>query len=181
VRAIVPAVLPLLRINLDVAPPHPAQRKKYFVRIKAHRVGYTRRRVLHAYACGFHTVPRVCRSTATIFVATNAARWYPAGVDTDLRVWTPAQHTEHMADADTKTADGLQQRIARFRGQRARQRREGIGMSRSHAAQKLGISYETLRKFEAGEIEFSTTRLTDLSRLLRVGGIPWFYEGAPDA
>ncbi len=61
-------------------------------------------------------------------------------------------------------------------GRRARERRTLEGMSQSAVAERLGLSFQQLQKYERGYNRFSASRLYELAQLLGVP-VSYFYEG----
>ena len=65
-------------------------------------------------------------------------------------------------------------------GQRIKQRRVELGMSQHDLARKLGISWEQLIKYEAGDNPITCGRLYELSRALEVPMLWFFLESGLD-
>ncbi len=61
-------------------------------------------------------------------------------------------------------------------GRRLRERRTLEGMSQMAAAEKLGLSFQQLQKYEKGTNRISASRLYELAQLLGVP-VSYFYEG----
>ncbi|MCB9948727.1 MAG: helix-turn-helix transcriptional regulator [Rhodospirillaceae bacterium] len=63
-------------------------------------------------------------------------------------------------------------------GQRLRMRRTLLGMSQEMLAERLGISFQQLQKYEKGSNRLSASRLFELSRILDVP-VSFFFEELP--
>ena len=65
-------------------------------------------------------------------------------------------------------------------GRRLRERRVSLGMSQSELAEKLGVSFQQVQKYESGANRISGSRLWDICTVL---GIPvgYFFEGLDGA
>ena len=61
-------------------------------------------------------------------------------------------------------------------GQRVRQRRWMLGLTQQQLAEKIGIRFQQVQKYETGENRMSASRLYDIAQALRVPVI-FFYEG----
>ena len=61
-------------------------------------------------------------------------------------------------------------------GRRVRERRALEGMSQTAVAEKLGLSFQQLQKYEKGTNRISASRLYELAQLLGVP-VSYFYEG----
>ncbi len=61
-------------------------------------------------------------------------------------------------------------------GRRARERRTLEGMSQSAVAEKLGLTFQQLQKYEQGHNRISASRLYELAQLFGVS-VSYFYEG----
>ncbi len=61
-------------------------------------------------------------------------------------------------------------------GRRARERRTLEGMSQSAVAEKLGLTFQQLQKYERGHNRISASRLYELAQLFDVP-VAYFYEG----
>ncbi len=61
-------------------------------------------------------------------------------------------------------------------GRRARERRTLEGMSQTAVAEKLGLSFQQLQKYERGFNRISASRLYELAQLFDVP-VAYFYEG----
>lgn len=82
----------------------------------------------------------------------------------------------HKKSRTTKIAGTIDQHI----GQRIKQRRVELGMSQPDLAHKLGISWEQLIKYEAGDNPITCGRLYELSRALNVPMLWFFLEAGLD-
>ncbi len=60
-------------------------------------------------------------------------------------------------------------------GRRARERRTLEGMSQSAVAEKLGLTFQQLQKYERGHNRISASRLYELAQLFGVP-VTYFYE-----
>lgn len=63
-------------------------------------------------------------------------------------------------------------------GGRVRLRRMLLGMSQERLAEKLGLTFQQVQKYEKGINRIGASRLYELSQLLGVG-VDFFYEEAP--
>jgi transcriptional regulator with XRE-family HTH domain len=63
-------------------------------------------------------------------------------------------------------------------GRRLRERRVSLGMSQSELAEKLGVSFQQVQKYERGTNRVSASRLFDLSRVLDTD-MNFFFEDMP--
>jgi transcriptional regulator with XRE-family HTH domain len=65
-------------------------------------------------------------------------------------------------------------------GNRLKQRRHLCGMSQSELAEKAGITFQQVQKYERGTNRMSASRLYEFSQILGVN-ISYFFEGLPAA
>jgi transcriptional regulator with XRE-family HTH domain len=65
-------------------------------------------------------------------------------------------------------------------GQRVRQRRWMIGMTQQQLAEKVGIKFQQIQKYETGANRVSASRLWDISEALDVP-VAFFFEGLTGA
>jgi len=61
-------------------------------------------------------------------------------------------------------------------GRRVRERRMALGMSQVTLAEKLGVSYQQIQKYETGANRISGSRLWEISVILKVP-VAYFFEG----
>ena len=61
-------------------------------------------------------------------------------------------------------------------GKRVRQRRWMIGMTQQQLAEKVGIKFQQIQKYETGANRVSASRLWDIARVLAVP-VSFFFEG----
>ena len=61
-------------------------------------------------------------------------------------------------------------------GRRARERRTLEGMSQTAVAEKLGLTFQQLQKYERGDNRISASRLYELAQLFDVP-VSYFFEG----
>ncbi len=61
-------------------------------------------------------------------------------------------------------------------GRRARERRTLEGMSQSAVAEKLGLTFQQLQRYERGANRISASRLYELAQMFDVS-VSYFYEG----
>lgn len=61
-------------------------------------------------------------------------------------------------------------------GQRVRQRRWMLGLTQHQLAERVGLRFQQIQKYETGENRMSASRLWDIARALRVP-VTFFYEG----
>jgi transcriptional regulator with XRE-family HTH domain len=64
-------------------------------------------------------------------------------------------------------------------GGRMRLRRVQLGMSQGALANKIGVSFQAVQKYESGDIRISASRLYDVAQVLQVTP-DFFFEGYPD-
>lgn len=65
-------------------------------------------------------------------------------------------------------------------GKRIRHRRWMVGMTQQQLADKVGIKFQQIQKYETGMNRVSASRLWDIADALGVG-IAFFFEGLDDA
>ena len=61
-------------------------------------------------------------------------------------------------------------------GRRLRERRIALGMSQSELAERLGISFQQVQKYESGANRISGSRLWDIATVLETP-VAYFFEG----
>ncbi|HBK10912.1 MAG TPA: transcriptional regulator, partial [Planktomarina temperata] len=61
-------------------------------------------------------------------------------------------------------------------GQRVRQRRWLFGMTQQQLAEKVGIKFQQIQKYETGTNRISASRLWDISEAMDVP-VTFFFEG----
>ena len=61
-------------------------------------------------------------------------------------------------------------------GKRVRQRRWMIGMTQQQLAERVGIKFQQIQKYETGANRVSASRLWDIARVLGVP-VSFFFEG----
>lgn len=61
-------------------------------------------------------------------------------------------------------------------GQRVRQRRWMIGMTQQQLADRVGIKFQQIQKYETGTNRVSASRLWDIAKVLEVP-VSFFFEG----
>ena len=61
-------------------------------------------------------------------------------------------------------------------GQRIRRRRKMLGLTQTQVAQRIGVQFQQLQKYETGMNRVSGSRLCDLSKALMVQP-SYFFEG----
>jgi transcriptional regulator with XRE-family HTH domain len=64
-------------------------------------------------------------------------------------------------------------------GGRMRLRRIQLGMSQGALANKIGVSFQAVQKYESGDIRISASRLYDVAQALQVTP-DFFFEGYPE-
>jgi transcriptional regulator with XRE-family HTH domain len=64
-------------------------------------------------------------------------------------------------------------------GKRIRHRRWTVGMTQQQLADKVGIKFQQIQKYETGMNRVSASRLWDIAEALGVG-IAFFFEGIDD-
>lgn len=65
-------------------------------------------------------------------------------------------------------------------GRRLRERRVSLGMSQSELAEKLGVSFQQVQKYESGANRISGSRLWDICSVVDVP-VGYFFEGLEGA
>ena len=65
-------------------------------------------------------------------------------------------------------------------GQRVRQRRWAKGLTQQQLAERVGIRFQQIQKYETGENRLSASRLWDIAMVLEVP-VSYFFEGLTDA
>ncbi|WP_417257823.1 helix-turn-helix domain-containing protein [Celeribacter sp.] len=65
-------------------------------------------------------------------------------------------------------------------GKRVRHRRWMVGMTQQQLAEKVGIKFQQIQKYETGMNRVSASRLWDIAEALGVP-VSFFFEGADDA
>lgn len=64
-------------------------------------------------------------------------------------------------------------------GKQLKERRKLIGLSQAELAQKIGLTFQQLQKYEKGVNRITAAKLLMLSRLLKVD-LEYFYTGLPE-
>lgn len=65
-------------------------------------------------------------------------------------------------------------------GQRIRVRRLSLGRTQEDVSKAVGVTWQTLQKYETGIVRISAARLKSIADALGVS-VGWFFEGWPDA
>jgi len=68
----------------------------------------------------------------------------------------------------------------KYVGSRVRMRRLMLHMSQERLADRLGLTFQQIQKYEKGTNRISASRLQEISNILEVP-VPFFFEGAPQA
>jgi transcriptional regulator with XRE-family HTH domain len=85
-----------------------------------------------------------------------------------------------MLSRKSKHGDGeASHSIDIYVGGRMRLRRTQLGLSQGALASKIGVSFQAIQKYEAGDIRISASRLYDLAQTLEVSPA-FFFAGYPD-
>ena len=63
-------------------------------------------------------------------------------------------------------------------GRRVQIRRKALGMSQTNLADRIGISFQQVQKYETGINRIGASRLQHIAKILNAP-IPFFFEGAP--
>ena len=66
--------------------------------------------------------------------------------------------------------------VDNFVGQRIRHRRWMVGMTQQDLAQKVGIKFQQIQKYETGANRVSASRLWDIGKAMEVD-VSFFFEG----
>ena len=74
---------------------------------------------------------------------------------------------------------GIPNPIDIYVGQRLKQKRTLLGLSQTQMADKLGITFQQVQKYEKGTNRMSASRLVDLASVLDVP-ITYFFDDMPD-
>jgi transcriptional regulator with XRE-family HTH domain len=77
------------------------------------------------------------------------------------------------------TRNETTQLIDRHAGARVRERRTALRLSQAALAERLGVSFQAVQKYESGMARMSTGRLYDVARALGVAP-GFFFEGFAD-
>jgi transcriptional regulator with XRE-family HTH domain len=77
--------------------------------------------------------------------------------------------------SDRRASKGLPNPIDVHVGTRVRMRRTIVGLSQSALAEKMGITFQQVQKYERGSNRISSSRLFDLVRILDVP-ISYFFD-----
>lgn len=72
--------------------------------------------------------------------------------------------------------DRIAQKVDKFVGARVRQRRLELGISQEKLAEKLGVTFQQIQKYEKGVNRMAASRLFDASAALRCG-VGDFFDG----
>ena len=78
-----------------------------------------------------------------------------------------------------RQADGAPNPIDQHVGRRIRLRRNRLGWSQTVLAEKLGVTFQQLQKYERGANRVSGSRLYDIAQALNIS-ISYFFEDVPD-
>ena len=76
----------------------------------------------------------------------------------------------------TKSASDVDRHV----GSRVRLQRQILGLTQSALAERLGVSFQQVQKYEKGANRIGASRLQQIAQALRVP-ISSFYEGAPNS
>jgi DNA-binding XRE family transcriptional regulator len=80
-------------------------------------------------------------------------------------------HREKVPSQNARKSDWIDVHL----GVRLRQRRVLLGITQEALAQRIGISFQQMQKYETGENRISAARLFRLSQLLDVP-VTWFFN-----
>jgi transcriptional regulator with XRE-family HTH domain len=69
--------------------------------------------------------------------------------------------------------------VDRHVGRRIRERRQGLGMSQAALAERIGVSWQQLQKYENATNRIAASRLYELSRALGVE-VGFFFADMPN-
>jgi transcriptional regulator with XRE-family HTH domain len=69
--------------------------------------------------------------------------------------------------------------IDAYVGGRIRLRRVQLGMSQTALAERIGVSFQAVQKYESGDIRISASRLYEAAQVLQTPPA-YFFEGFPD-
>jgi transcriptional regulator with XRE-family HTH domain len=78
-----------------------------------------------------------------------------------------------------KSKDDQPHAVDKYVGGRMRVRRVQVGMSQGQLANRIGVSFQAVQKYESGDIRLSASRLYDVAQALDIGPA-FFFEGYPD-
>jgi transcriptional regulator with XRE-family HTH domain len=79
-----------------------------------------------------------------------------------------------MAKRGPKSSDPVDRHV----GSRVRLRRRALGMSQAVLAERLGLTFQQIQKYERGTNRISASRLYRIAAALETG-VPEFFEGLP--
>jgi transcriptional regulator with XRE-family HTH domain len=65
-------------------------------------------------------------------------------------------------------------------GSRLRLQRTILGLSQTDLAERVGLTFQAIQKYERGDIRISASRLYELAKVLGVA-VASFFEGLPDS
>lgn len=68
--------------------------------------------------------------------------------------------------------------VDRHTGSRVRMRRLMLGMSQTKLAEKIGLTFQQVQKYEKGTNRMGSSRLQQMANILKVP-VTFFFEGAP--
>jgi len=79
-----------------------------------------------------------------------------------------------------ETKDDAPHPIDAYVGGRIRLRRVQLGMSQTALAERIGVSFQAVQKYESGDIRISASRLYEAAQVLEAPPA-YFFEGYPDS
>ncbi len=85
-----------------------------------------------------------------------------------------------MTSLKNRKTKGLPDYIDKYVGQRLKTRRILLGMSQEKLAEKVGITFQQIQKYEKGTNRISASRLLRFSKILNAP-VTFFYEGVEDS
>ena len=80
---------------------------------------------------------------------------------------------------DESSDDRSANRIDVHVGERVRRRRRALGVSQEQLADKLGLTFQQVQKYERGANRISASKLYQIAAALQAS-ITYFFEGLPD-
>lgn len=89
-------------------------------------------------------------------------------------------HRKNGKQTRGRTADGQANPIDRHVGQRIRLRRTLLGLSQEQLAERIGLTFQQVQKYERGCNRVSASRMFDLSCALEVP-VSFFFDGMDGA
>lgn len=74
----------------------------------------------------------------------------------------------------------MKHQVDTYVGKRIRFRRWGVGVTQGNLAEKVGVKFQQIQKYETGANRVSASRLWDIANVLKVP-VSFFFEGLANA